>query len=186
MSSHVHGSEQLLAEVGCKGLRPDARVLVGGLGMGFTLRATLDLLGPGASVVVAELLPALVLWNRSFLSHLAAAPLEDPRVTLRTTDVADCLGESPGSFDAVLLDVDNGPDALTVPGNHWLYSPKGLGAAFRVIRPGGRLVVWSAYPSPPFVAALGRAGFGGSMQAVHARGKVRRGSKHFLFIGQRP
>jgi spermidine synthase len=176
MSSRVHGSEELLAAHGCAHLRdrPRARVLVGGLGMGFTLRATLDALARAADVVVSELLACNVEWNRGPLADLAAAPLDDPRVSLRVGDLAALLREAPGaSFDAILLDVDNGPDAFTVRDNAWLYRRDGLRAMRAALRPGGRLVVWSAYASPRFGRALRDAAFSVEIVPVRARGAVR-------------
>lgn len=186
MSSRVHGSEEAMAEVGCAGAPADARVLVGGLGMGFTLRATLDALGEGAEVVVAELLPVLVEWNRGPLAALADHPLDDPRATLVVDDVAHVIRTSPARFDAILLDVDNAPDAFTVESNGWLYRAKGLTAIKAALRPRGRLVVWSAAAKPEFVKALGRAGFRAETLPVRARGKVRKGSRHLLYVGHAP
>ena len=187
MSSRVHGSEEALAEVGCDGLREHAgaRVLVGGLGMGFTLRAVLDALGADAEVVVAELLPSIVEWNRGPLGPLAGAPLDDPRARLVVGDVIGLVKRSPSAFDAILLDVDNGPEAFTVASNAWLYGPRGLGALRAALRPSGRLVVWSAVESEPFQRALRAAGFSVLVQPVRARGAVRKGSRHWLFLGRR-
>ena len=187
MSSRVHGSEEALAEVGCDGLREHAgaRVLVGGLGMGFTLRAVLDALGADAEVVVAELLPSIVEWNRGPLGPLAGTPLDDPRTSLVVGDVIGLVKRSPGAFDAILLDVDNGPEAFTVASNAWLYGPRGLAALRTALRPTGRLVVWSAVESEPFQRALRAAGFSVEVLPVRARGAVRKGSRHWLFIGRR-
>src|SRR5688500_7886922 len=160
MASRVHGSEEAMAEVGCAHVRdePGARVLVGGLGMGFTLRATLDVLCEDAQVVVAELLPILVEWNRGPLAALADRPLDDPRVELLVTDVKTVLRSARRSFDAILLDVDNGPTAFTVESNAWLYGPRGLAAISNALRKDGRVVVWSSVSSPAFVKSLARAG----------------------------
>lgn len=187
MSSRVHGSEEALAEVGCKGLREHvgARVLVGGLGMGFTLRAVLDALAADAEVVVAELLPSIVEWNRGPLAPLAGTPLDDPRASLVVGDVIGLVKRSPSAFDAILLDVDNGPEAFTVASNAWLYAPRGLAALRAALRPSGRLVVWSAVESEPFQRALRAAGFSVEVQPVRARGAVRKGSRHWLFFGRR-
>lgn len=186
MSSRVHGSEEALAELGCKELRvkSGARVLVGGLGMGFTLRAVLDLLGADAEVVVAELLPILVEWNRGPLGPLARAPLDDPRTTLVVGDVSRVVRDARRAFDAILLDVDNGPEAFTVASNAWLYGHAGLGAVRRALRPGGRVVVWSAKESERFGDALRTAGFAVEILPVRARGAVHKGSRHWLFVGQ--
>ncbi len=186
MSSRIQGSEMRMAEISCAGLRSDALVLVGGLGMGYTLRATLDQLGPSGKVVVAELLPVLVEWNRGPLGPLAGHPLQDPRVQLVQDDVGRLLRNGQGRYDVVLLDVDNGPDAFTAPQNAWLYGQQGLRAALSALRPGGTMVVWSAWPCPPFEAAMRRAGFHASTQRVYARGAIKKGARHFLFVGRRP
>jgi len=186
MSSRVHGSEEALAEIGCKDLRsqPGARVLVGGLGMGFTLRAVLDALGADAEVVVAELLPSIVEWNRGPLGPLAGAPLDDRRTKLVVGDVAALVKKASAEFDAILLDVDNGPEAFTVATNAWLYGRAGLAAMRAALRPRGRVVVWSAIESEPFERALRTAGFEVEVLPVRARGAVRKGSRHWLFVGR--
>ena len=143
MSSRQHASEDDLGARGVEALGPGAAVLVGGLGMGFTLRAALDGLGPAARVVVAELVPEVVAWARGPLASLAGRPLDDPRVTVTVRDVADVLGEARGAFDAVLLDVDNGPRPATQQPNARLYGARGIAAAAGALRPGGRIVVWS-------------------------------------------
>jgi hypothetical protein len=157
MSSARHESEEALAEVGlenCSGNSPT--VLIGGLGLGYTLRAALDRLPPTASVIVVEVSPAVVAWNRGPLAHLAGAPLEDPRATVEVSDVGRFTARTPLRFDSVLLDVDNGPTALSRSSNQQLYAAAGLNAFRRALRPGGRLVVWSAGPAPswwPFTPA---------------------------------
>jgi len=187
MSSRVHGSEDALAEVGCAGLRarPGARVLVGGLGMGFTLRAALDALSPDAEVVVAELLATIVEWNRGPLGPLAGHPLDDPRARLVVGDVGGVLRSGRAAFDAIILDVDNGPEAFTVASNAWLYGREGLAKVHAALRPGGRLVVWSAVESAVFRQALRAAGFAVEVVPVRARGAVKKGSRHWLFVGRR-
>jgi len=187
MSSRVHGSEEALAEVGCAGLRAraNARVLVGGLGMGFTLRAVLDALDSDAEVVVAELLPTIVTWNRGPLAALAQSPLDDPRTHLVDGDVVGVIKTSARAFDAILLDVDNGPEAFTVASNAWLYGRAGIAALRDALRPGGRLVVWSAVESASFVRALRAASMSVEVLPVRARGAVRKGSRHWLFIAGR-
>ena len=186
MSSRVHGSEEALAEVGCEGLRSRAerRVLVGGLGMGFTLRAVLDALAADAEVVVAELLPTIVEWNRGPLGPLAGSPLDDPRTKLVLGDVVSVIKNHTSGFDAILLDVDNGPEAFTVASNAWLYGRAGVTALRHALRPGGRLVVWSAVESVTFSRALMSAGFAVEVRPVRARGAVRKGSRHWLFVGR--
>lgn len=186
MSSRVHGSEEVMAERFCTPLRtkPGVRVLVGGLGMGFTLRAALDALGPDAVVVVSELMPALVEWNRGPLGPLAGHPLDDPRVELVIGDVAVLLRASRRSFDVILLDVDNGPEAFTTAHNDWLYSRNGLGSIRSALRPGGHVVIWSAFPAPAFVGQLHAAGFHAEAMPVRARGKIAKGSRHMLYVGR--
>jgi spermidine synthase len=187
MSSRMHGSEEALASFGCRGLAgsEEPTVLVGGLGMGFTLRATLDVLPADASVVVAELVPAIAEWNRGALGGLAHHPLEDPRVRLELADVGDVLRASTGAFDAVLLDVDNGPSAFTTEGNAGLYDDRGLAAAFAALRPEGTLAVWSAREDRKFEQRLRHAGFRVEAQRVRARGK-RGGPRHVIFLGTAP
>jgi spermidine synthase len=152
--------------------------------MGYTLRAALDVLPPGGTVVVAEVLPAVVAWNRGMLAPLAGSPLSDPRVTLEEGDVIDLIHASPATFDAVLLDVDNGPSALTLAGNQRLYGRGGLAAVRRCLRPRGVLGVWSADPEPAFARSLRRVGFEVRVEHVFARG-VPKGPRHTLFIAQR-
>jgi spermidine synthase len=184
MSSRVHGSEEEMARLGCEGLRstPGARVLVGGLGLGYTLRATLDALGPQAQAVVAELAPAIVEWNRGPLAPLAGRPLEDPRVQVEVADVRKVMRNA-GPWHAILLDVDNGPAALTRASNASLYDSAGLSAAHAALVPGGRLVVWSAGPDARFTSRLAKAGFTAETHAVSA-GKGR-GTRHTLFVARR-
>jgi len=185
MSSAAHHSEEHLAEVGCAGLaaRPSTRVLVGGLGMGYTLRAALDRTAKTSRVVVAELVPAVVDWNEGPLADLAGRPLEDPRTQLEVRDIVAYIASQPEPFDAILLDTDNGPDDFTAKGNARLYDPKGLARLRRTLRPGGRLVVWSAYQCPAFVGALRRAGFEASVVRAKARG--HKGGRHTLYVGRR-
>ncbi|HEY0092987.1 MAG TPA: hypothetical protein VGB96_01630 [Archangium sp.] len=184
MSSRQHGSEEKMAEVACTGLggkRP--RVLVGGLGLGYTVRATLERLPPGAEVVVSELVPAVVKWNRGVLGPLAGRPLEDPRVKVEARDVGELLREADGTYDAVLLDVDNGPEALTQEQNRWLYGERGLASIRRALKPRGVVVVWSASPDRAFATRLKRAGFATEVVETPARGKGG-GPLHTLFIGR--
>jgi spermidine synthase len=185
MSSRMHGSEQALAAFAFRPMRAvEPQVLVGGLGMGFTLRATLDLLNADATVVVAELVPAVVAWNRGPLGPLAGHPLRDPRVRVETGDVAETLQSSPGRFDAVLLDVDNGPDAFTATANARLYGDQGLAAARDALTPGGVLAVWSAWEDRRFEQRLRYAGF--VVEVERVRGRLRKGGpKHTIFIGRR-
>jgi len=182
MTSRAHGSEEDLARLAlAKVTRKRPKVLVGGLGMGFTLRAVLDAVPMSAKIMAAEILPAVIAWNRTELAHLAGAPLEDPRVAVVERDVAEIIAASPSAFDAVLLDVDNGPAALTVTENERLYGPSGLAAIRRCLRPGGVLGVWSADPDKAFERRLAKAGFKVSTDTVPAR-RGGKGPKHTIFI----
>jgi spermidine synthase len=187
MSSRMHGSEEALAVSACRHVRTldDACVLIGGLGMGFTLRATLDLLPPSAVVVVAELVPAVVDWNRGPLGPLAGHPLKDKRVRVEVGDVADTLRASIDRFDAVLLDVDNGPAAFTASENTRLYDDRGLAAARAALRSGGVLAVWSAWEDRKFERRLRYGGFTVEVERVRARLK-KGGPRHTIFLGQLP
>ena len=185
MSSRMHGSEQALAAFGCREVpRTEPRVLIGGLGMGFTLRATLDLLPADATVVVAELIAAVAAWNRGPLGPLADHPLKDPRVQVAIGDVGDLLRESRDTFDAILLDVDNGPNAFTATSNAGLYDDRGLAAARAALHPGGKLAVWSAREDRRFEQRLRYAGFAVKVERVRARLK-RGGPRHVIFVGTR-
>lgn len=190
MSSARTGSEQAMARVAAEALAVSStpkrrlRVLVGGLGMGFTLRAALDAFGDQATITVAELLPALVEYNRGVLGDLAGRPLADRRVRLFEGDVRAMLAR--GGWHAVLMDVDNGPDAFTASSNASLYGDAGAASMARSLAPGGVLVVWSAYPDPAFERRLRRAGLHCEVRRVHARGDVKKGGRHTLFVASRP
>jgi len=186
MASDLHGSEERLAQLACEALagRPTPwRFLVGGLGMGFTLRAALDALPLDSSVVVAEIVPEVVAWNRNELAHLAGWPLEDPRVEVALADVARVLRE-PGLWDAVLLDVDNGPSAMTRDDNDLLYGVPGLERTRQALRPGGVLVVWSVSPDRRFEERLRQAGFRCRTHEVPARPDQKDGTMHTLFLAR--
>jgi len=161
MSSRMSGSEEALGAMACErlGRRSSARLLVGGYGMGFTLRAILRILPADAQVVVAELVPGIVEWARGPMAALTAGCLDDRRVDLRIADVGAEIAAPEGRYDAILLDVDNGPDGLTRPGNDALYGAAGLERARSALRPGGVLAVWSAGPDPAFTRRLARIGF---------------------------
>ncbi len=160
MGSRNHVSEQALATLTCQRLaRNDGHVLVGGLGMGFTLGAVLASWAPTSSVVVAELVPRIVTWAQGHLAHLFGTNLSDPRVSLQLADVHDVISEKANRFDAILLDVDNGPDGFMTPANDRLYCDWGLRSAYAALRPKGVLAIWSAYSDPEFVERLEKAGF---------------------------
>jgi spermidine synthase len=187
MSSRLHGSEEALATLGCSRARalPEPRVLVGGLGMGFTLRAVLDVLPDRAVVTVAELVPEVIAWNRDPLARLAEHPLRDRRVRIQAADVGFALRAHPGGFDAVLLDVDNGPAAFTAATNAGLYDNSGVAAAFAALRPGGTLAVWSAWEDRKFEQRLRFHGFDVDVARVRARLK-KGGPRHTIFVAHRP
>ena len=188
MNSRMSGSEEALATMTCERLsgRAAPRLLIGGYGMGFTLRAALAVLGPQARVTVAELVPEIVEWARGPMAALTAGRLDDPRVTLVEEDVAASIraAGSGGAYDAILLDVDNGPDGLTRAGNDRLYSAAGLAAARGALRPGGILAVWSAGPDPRFARRLGEAGFAVEEVVVRAR-QNGKGPRHVIWFGVR-
>lgn len=186
MNSRAHGSEDMLAELACVRLagRIHPRVLIGGLGMGFTLAATLRGLSPDAKVLVAELVPAVVVWNRGTLSALAGNPLRDARVSVWETDVAHPLRTKQDAFDAILLDVDNGPEGLTRDANDWLYGDAGLAAAFAALRAGGILAVWSAGDDRDFTDRLRHAGF--EVEEVRVRARIKKGARHTIWLARRP
>ena len=186
MSSRAVKSEKSLAVLGCSQARALASpcVLVGGLGMGFTVRAALDILPPAARIVVAELVPAVVEWNRTVLGPLADHPLNDPRVSVDVRDVADVLKANPATFDAVLLDVDNGAEALTVSSNHRLYGDRGAESMRRALKPGGVLAVWSAGVDRLFERRLRSAGFHCRREQVHGHGS--RGRRYTIVLATPP
>jgi spermidine synthase len=183
MANGIHASEDALAEEACLRLRGrvGVRILIGGLGMGYTLAAALRVTDAEARIEVAELMPSVVTWNRGPLAHLAGAPLEDPRVRVLVTDVAAPIRDAEACYDAILLDVDNGPRALTSPANSWLYSPNGLAVAAAALTPGGVLAVWSAAPDASFTSRLERAGYKVEQVTVRARG-ARGGRKYHLWL----
>lgn len=182
MSTRHHHSEDRLAELACAPLRhrADARVLIGGLGFGFTLKAALRILPAGAQVVVVELVRAVIDWNERPDYDLAGAALRDPRVTLRHADVAQELRESAGAFDAIMLDVDNGPDPMTTSGNGALYGDAGVRMAAAALRPAGRLLYWSAQDDRAFERTLRRAGLTVETSRVWSHGTS--GTLHTLFV----
>ena len=187
MNSRRSGSEEALAGLVAARLRPGPhrpRVLIGGLGMGFTLRAALANFGPDVQIAVAELVPAVIAWARAPLAHLHAGSLDDPRVEVAAADVGEMMARAAASWDAILLDVDNGPDAITVESNDRLYTAEGLAAARAALRPGGILALWSAAPDAAFAARLRRAGF--AVEEHVARAARGRGGRHLIWLGRKP
>ena len=187
MSSRMHGSEEALATFACQGVRTLERpsVLIGGLGMGFTLRATLDVLSSDAMVVVAELVPAVVEWNRGPLGPLAKHPLKDKRVRVEAEDVVVTLSARLGQFDAVLLDVDNGPTAFTASNNAGLYDNHGIASARAALKIKGVLAVWAAQDDRKFEQRLRHGGF--DVKAQRVRGRLRKGGpRHTIFLSHKP
>lgn len=184
MSSRTHGSEEALAALGLGRAAHVRTVLLGGLGLGFTLRAALERAPADARVVVAELSPALVGWVRGPVAHLAGRPLEDPRVRLQMGDVLARIAEAKGAYDAILLDVDNGPSALAHAGNDRLYGGRGVRACRDALRAGGALAVWSAGPDERYLSQLERAGLEARAEVVPARGGG--GVRHVVFVGVKP
>jgi len=186
MSSRMHGSEEELATLACQRARTleQPSVLIGGLGMGFTLRATLDVLSSDAMVVVAELVPAVVEWNRGPLGSLAGHPLKDKRVRVETADVAVILSSSPGQFDAVLLDVDNGPTAFNASKNAGLYDNRGIAAARTALKMEGVLAVWAAQDDRKFEQRLRHGRFDVQVQRVRGRLK-KNGPRHTIFLSHK-
>jgi spermidine synthase len=180
----LHGSEQALADLACAkfGSNSNSRLLIGGLGMGFTLATALKAIGPAAEVVVAELVPEVVDWNRTLIGAPAGNPLDDDRCRVYVGDVADLIRREPAGFDAILMDVDNGPEALVRRDNNWLYSTLGLATTRTALRPRGVLAVWSSSPDRAFSKRLRQAGFNVSEHIVrpHRAGK---GPRHHIWIG---
>ena len=181
MNSRTSGSEIALATLVCARLhRPDCRLLIGGYGMGFTLRAALDELAGDARILVAELVPAVMAWAQGPMAGLTAGCLDDPRVTVHLGNVGDVIAAKPGAFDAIILDVDNGPSGFTRDANDRLYDVKGLVAARKALRPKGILAVWSAAPDDEFTNRLGSTGF--AVETVKARANKGRGGWHTIWI----
>ena len=182
MSTRMHGSEDALARITCERIvrAENPRVLIGGLGMGFTLAAALEQLAEAASVVVAELVPGVVEWNRGSLGQHAGFPIRDPRVEVRECDVAELIASGRQTYNAILLDVDNGPDGLSREGNDGLYSMRGLMAAHGALRPNGVLAVWSAHPDRKFTERLRGCGFG--VEEVPVRAHGNKGARHLVWL----
>ncbi len=187
MNSRLSGSEEALAALACEalGVRRKPRILIGGLGMGFTLRAALADFDADAEIIVAELVPAVVTWAKGPMAELFAGCLEDSRVSIKVGDVGSIMREGASRFDAILLDVDNGPEGLTRRSNDALYDLRGLGDAYLAIKPGGILAVWSQGPDTKFPQRLQRTGFVVDEHRVRAN-KGRSGARHLIWLGRRP
>ena len=187
MNSRTHHSEDVLAELACEHIagRKSPHLLVGGLGMGFTLAAVLANTTPCARVTVSELLPAVVRWNREYLGIVAGFPLDDTRVEVVEQDVGKVMSEHQNGFDAIMLDVDNGPDAFTVDDNEALYGLHGLNNAYASLKPGGILTIWSAFPDTDFTQRMMKIGFDVEIRRVRAHAK-QRSIRHTIWIGVRP
>lgn len=184
MNSRLSGSEEALARLPIERLTaPSPHVLIGGLGMGFTLRAALAALGDKGMVTVAELIPAVVAWARGPMTGIFAGCLDDPRVRVAEADVRVLIDEARGAYDAILLDVDNGPEGLTVDSNDALYSLAGLAETHRALRPGGVLAVWSSGPDAGFTRRLKRSGF--AVEEVNTRARGKRGARHVVWLATR-
>jgi spermidine synthase len=185
MNSRLSGSEEALATLAFEriGARPKARVLIGGLGMGFTLRAALATFGPDAEIVVAELVPGVIAWARGPLGELYGDSLSDTRTQIHEGDVGALIGVEEGAWDAILLDVDNGPGGLSRRENDGLYSPQGLQAAKRALRPGGVLEVWSSTRDTAFTQRLKRAGY--AVEEIGVRAHKGRGARHVIWLATR-
>jgi spermidine synthase len=187
MSSRLSGSEEALATLACRRIEAvkSPHLLIGGLGMGFTLRAALAVLGSDARIMVAELVPAVIAWARGPMADIFGDSLDDPRASIREADVVDVIRSHDSAFDAILLDVDNGPEGLIRKANDALYDVKGLNAIRRALRPGGVLAVWSSGPNPLFSKRLRAAGFDVNEVAVRATTK-RSGARHVIWFATNP
>ena len=187
MNSRAYVSEETLAKLACQKItqHPRARVLIGGLGMGYTVRAALNGLGAKAQVVVAELVPAVVQWNREILADLAGSPLDDNRVTVHEADVGQMIKTAKDGYNAILLDVDNGPQALTREDNNWLYSLEGLTKAYAALRPKGVLAIGASEPEPAFARRLRHVGFEAEKVEVRARTGKKGGAHYIVWIAMR-
>lgn len=186
MNSRLSATEQALATIACEKIksRERPRILIGGLGMGFTLRAALVVLGKQAQIIVAELVPAVVAWARGPMAEMFGDSLTDTRVRIRETDVGGLIRAARSEYDAILLDVDNGPEGMTRAANDRLYDLEGLAAAYTALRPGGVLAIWSSRPDPKFTQRLRKTGFDVVENPVRAKGP-QGGAQHFIWTATR-
>jgi spermidine synthase len=184
MTTRQHASEEKIAELACAHLKGKrrSRVLIGGLGFGFTLRASLSALAPDATVVVAEIEAAVIAWNRNPSFHLAVDDMEDPRVMVLHRDVREVIGEARGGYDSIILDVDNTPTGLSTEGNHRLYDRAGLQLARAALQPGGCVAFWSVAPDPAFERLMASVGFKVDVQLCRSR--TNSGPRHTIFLGR--
>lgn len=187
MNSRVHGSEDDLAKLSCQRIKQKngQRILIGGLGMGYTLAAALEESNPDTRIIVSELIPAVVEWNRKYLGHLAKNPLSDPRVLVKEEDVMKTIKKKKSAWDAILLDVDNGPEGLTRKANNRLYGRAGLESSFMALRSKGILAVWSSGEDDAFTRRLNQSGFKTKAVSVRAR-KSGKGSRHTIWLAEKP
>ena len=186
MNSRAHGSEDALAEVACGRIAKhhNPRVLIGGLGLGFTADSALKHLGANATVIVGEIAPAVVEWNRKYLSHLAGHPLRDKRTKVIVDDIARIIRKDSNAYDAIMLDVDNGPEGMSRKGNEWLYTDEGIHAIFRALRPGGVFALWSVAQNKQYTRRLRKAGF--TVEEINARGRGSgKGAHHTIWLATR-
>ena len=187
MNSRLHGSEGALGELTCSRIKRKSglRILIGGLGMGYTLAAALEQSEPDTLITVSELIPAVVRWNRVHLGHIAGMPLDNPRISVEEEDVAETIRKRKSAWDAILLDVDNGPDGLTRKANDRLYGRSGLKTSFSALRPGGILAVWSSGADEAFTRRLKQGGFRTETLTVRAR-KHGKGGRHTIWLAEKP
>lgn len=187
MNSRRHGSEEALSELTCSRIKRKSgiTILIGGLGMGYTLAAALAQSGADTRITLSELIPAVVRWNRKELAHLAGMPLDDPRVSVEEEDVGETIGKSRSAWDAILLDVDNGPEGLTRESNDRLYNIAGLRRAFRALRRGGVLSIWSSGADKAFTRRLQQCGFQTEILTARAH-KSGKGSRHTIWLAAKP
>ena len=187
MNSHLQGSEGALAELTCSRIKRKSglKILIGGLGMGYTLAEALKQSEPDTLITVSELIPAVVRWNRVHLGHLAGMPLDDPQVSVEEEDVVETIRKRKSAWDAILLDVDNGPEGLTRKANDRLYGRSGLKTSFSALRPGGILAVWSSGPDEAFTRRLKQCGFQTETVSVRAR-KPGKGGRRIIWLAEKP
>jgi spermidine synthase len=186
MNSRLHGSEEALAELACNSIKkPGMKILIGGLGMGYTLAAAIKSSPPDARIVVSELIPDIVKWNKDHLGHLTGIPLDNSQVTIRIEDVAKTIANEKSAWDVILLDVDNGPEGLTQKTNDHLYSKPGLEKSFSALRSKGVLGIWSQSKNDSFTRRLVKVGFQAKAEIVRAR-RSGKNSKHTIWLAKKP